>query len=277
MPRLVKLQEEHKDKVVVIGPHCQNVGQTDVVALCKSWKVNFTITDNGNVNGIDWKGIPKSFVFDHKGQLIFNGRPDSDMEKKIEAAIKAAPDWLVGEEPYTKLRSQASAVAARKGLGKALAECRTLAADPDPATAQEAKRLLDRLDPYGKDLLSNARTLEWSDPAKALELYAKASSLFQGDTIGTDAAEALKRLKADEKFQKELSASQALSRVRDAAEGLKPCRNGNPLELATCEACKKKNAALIGSLVPGLRALMQKYAGTNAAKDAETLLKSMGG
>lgn len=276
MPRLVKLQEELGEKLVVIGPHCQNVSKEDVIARCKELKINYTITNNGEVKGKSFSGIPKCFVFDSKGELVYDGRPEGEMDKIVENAVKAAPDWLLGDHAYAKLKSQAAAIASRKGLGKALAELRKLKDDPDAGKAEEAGWLLERLEPYAQGLLAKAKAAETTDPPKALELYTKASALFQGDQVGTDAAEALKRLKADPGFKKEMDAAAALKNVQDACEKFKPCKSTKKLDLAGCEDCRKKNAALMNSLVGQLKAIVQKYEGTGAAKEAEGLLKAWG-
>ncbi|MBI3099367.1 MAG: hypothetical protein HYY93_14170, partial [Planctomycetes bacterium] len=109
-----------------------------------------------------------------------------------------------------------------------------------------------------------------------LELYTKASALFQGDQVGTDAAEALKRLRADPGFKKELDAAQALKNVETSAEKFKPCKSTKKLDMAGCEDCRKKNATLLGSLVGQLKAIVQKFEGTNAAKGAAEVLKAWG-
>lgn len=276
MPRLVKLQEEHKDKLVAIGPHCQNVPQEKVVDLCQQLKVNFTVTNNGHVEGRPFKGLPKVFLFDHTGQLIFDGRPDEGFDKLVKEALKNAPDWLLGGHTFNKLKTQAAAVSARKGLGKVLGECRKLSADPDPDIVTEAGWLVGALEPFGRSQLQEAKDAEADDPARALDLYARVSALFTGDPIGTDAADAVTRLKADPRAQNETAAATAVAKIEKASEGFRPCIADTPLDIVGCAGCKKKNAELLAALAAQCKAVAQKYPGTKAAARTEALLKRWG-
>jgi len=274
-PHLVKLQEEHKDKLVIVGVHCQNATKDQVVAMVRDAKINYTIVNSGQVKGKNFSGIPMYFLFNHKGELVYEGRTEG-VDAPLEAAVKAAPDWLAGDHPYSKLRSQAAQVAGRRGLGKVLAECRKLAEGTDEASAQEAKWLMERLEPYGKGLLEKAKDAETQDAERAMSLYDQASKLFAGDPIGDEGAAAVKRLKEDPAFKKELDAAKAFKAVQAGIEKMKPCRSTEELDLATCVECKKKNAAAIASLAGQLHAIVKKYEGTNAARQAADLLEAWG-
>lgn len=274
-PHLVKLQEEHKDKLVIIGVHCQNATDDQIVKMVRDAKINYTIVKSGQVKGKDFSGIPMYFLFNHKGELVYEGRTEG-VDAPLEGAVKAAPDWLAGDHPYAKLKSQAAQVAGRRGLGKVLAECRKLAEGPDEASAQEAKWLMERLEPYGKGLLEKGKAAESTDPERAVALYDQASKQFAGDAIGDEAATELKRVKEDPAFKKELDAAKAFKAVEAGIGKLKPCRSTEALDLVTCADCKKKNAAAIGQLAGQLHAIVKKYEGTNAARQATALLDAWG-
>lgn len=260
---------------MIIGVHSQDGTQDEVVAVCKGMKINYTVVNGGQVKDHPVSGLPHVIVFDSKGDLIFEGRVGEE-EKALETACKEAPDYLVGDHPYAKLKSQAAQVAARKGLGKVLVELRKLAEGTDEASKQEAGWLMERLEPYGKALLAKAKDAETVDPERALALYQQASSQFDGDAIGTEASEAMKRLKDDPVFKKEMEAARMLKGVKASIEKLKPCHSNAPLD-PKCPDCKKKNAATLGGILAQLKGIVAKYEGTNAATEAASLLSAWSG
>lgn len=255
--------------------HSQDGTQDEVVSVCKSTKINYTVVNGGDVKGHPVSGLPHVILFNAKGELIFEGRVGEE-EKALEDAVKAAPDWLLGDHPYAKLKAQAAQVAARKGLGKVLVECRKLAEGTDEASKQEAGWLIEHLEPYGKALLEKAKGAETADPERSLALYQQAAAQFDGDAMGTEASDAIKRLKDDPAFKKEMDATKILKAVKASMEKLKPCKSNGPLD-PKCADCKKKNAAALGGILGQLKGIVAKYDGTHAAGEAASILSAWGG
>ena len=90
LPKMAKLDKQHRKKgLVIIGIHSQSATNEQILELVKKNKVEFTITTNSSSHGpIKFSGIPKVFVFDGEGKLVFDGRPDDDMEKVIKSELK---------------------------------------------------------------------------------------------------------------------------------------------------------------------------------------------
>src|SRR4051794_27044301 len=86
MPHLVRWNEELGDfGLVVVAPHCQDVGPEKVKAACARLGIRFPVPNNGTVPGAERGGIPHMLVFDHAGKCLFDGHPN-----KAEAAVRQA-------------------------------------------------------------------------------------------------------------------------------------------------------------------------------------------
>src|SRR4051812_14749415 len=85
MPHLVRWHEELGDfGLVVVAPHCQDVGPEKVKATAARLGIRFPVPNNGSVPGGE-RGIPHMFVFDHDGKCLYEGHPG-----KAEAAVRQA-------------------------------------------------------------------------------------------------------------------------------------------------------------------------------------------
>ncbi len=89
LPDVEKLAKHHKDKLIVVGAHSQNGTNDEVMDVVKKNKLTYTIT-KGVHSPISFSGIPRTFVFDTTGQLVFTGSPfDKDFEKSVTKATHA--------------------------------------------------------------------------------------------------------------------------------------------------------------------------------------------
>ncbi|MEP2775636.1 MAG: TlpA disulfide reductase family protein [Luteolibacter sp.] len=89
LPHLAKMDKRYReDGLLIIGAESQNHSKKDIEPLIKKNDIEYTIT-SGARGPISFSGIPRAFVFDVKGQLIFNGNPqESDFESSIKKALK---------------------------------------------------------------------------------------------------------------------------------------------------------------------------------------------
>lgn len=89
MPHLNDLDRKYGKKgLVIIGAHAQDGTDEQVIEKAKGLKVKFTIT-KGAHSPVQFSGIPKSFIFDATGALIWDGNPhDADFEKMVRKAMK---------------------------------------------------------------------------------------------------------------------------------------------------------------------------------------------
>lgn len=111
LPHLAELEKKNRDKgLVVIGGECQGSSKDEIKPLITKAKVEYTITEG--VNGpIPVSGIPRAFVFDRDGKLVFDGYP---LNPNFTSAVqKALGDGPAPAASASKLPSNAPLIAAR--------------------------------------------------------------------------------------------------------------------------------------------------------------------
>jgi hypothetical protein len=257
MPHLVKVQETYKEQgLIVIAPHSQGVSREKVLELCREKGVNYTVTDNARFPWDTGRGIPKCYVFDHNGEIIYDGRGDG-IEPIIEEALAKAPDWLLGENNYSELKSEASSIIKRSNLGKTLATLRTLVAggeDITDAEQEEAGRMIDRLLPWAELQVKKVKDLMNENPEAALAGWKNLAKQFKGDLIGDEADATYKELKKDEDFKEELKAWKAIAKIIKAVDA-------NPAALNPSRGALEK--------------VIDKYPDTAAARRAMKMIESI--
>lgn len=77
LPKLQALSEKHKDKVLFFGAECQGHDRKAIQAVARKTGVTFPIASGLDKCPIAFSGIPRAFVFDAAGKLIFDGNPHS--------------------------------------------------------------------------------------------------------------------------------------------------------------------------------------------------------
>src|SRR5262245_58915483 len=120
MPQLVKLQDELRDSgFVVLAPHVQDGTQDEVAKVARGLKINFTVTNRGEVPGEAVSGIPAAFLFDSSGKLVSKGHPAS-MKQEIHDLVKKEPHFLAAGRTYTKHKATAEQLKSTKAYGPIL-------------------------------------------------------------------------------------------------------------------------------------------------------------
>jgi len=90
LPDIEKIAKRYKDKMVVFGAHSQAGTDEEVKEVVKQKKLSFTIT-KGVTSPIAFNGIPRVFVFDTAGALVFTGSPfDQEFERSLRKATAGA-------------------------------------------------------------------------------------------------------------------------------------------------------------------------------------------
>lgn len=89
LPDLAKMDKRYRDDgLLLIGAESQNHTKQQIEPLVKKNKIEYTITAGAN-GPISFSGIPRAFVFDVQGQLVFNGNPHEEgFERSIKKALK---------------------------------------------------------------------------------------------------------------------------------------------------------------------------------------------
>lgn len=88
LPKLQALSEKHKDKVLFFGAESQGSDRKAIEAVVKRAGVTFPISTALARCPIEFNAIPRAFVFDASGKLIFDGNPHG--AAFAEAVEKAA-------------------------------------------------------------------------------------------------------------------------------------------------------------------------------------------
>ncbi len=90
LPDIEKISKRYKDKMVVFGAHSQNATDDEVKEVVKKNKLHYTIT-KGVTSPVPFSGIPRVFIFDPKGEMVFTGSPfDKDFERSLRKAVSGA-------------------------------------------------------------------------------------------------------------------------------------------------------------------------------------------
>ena len=92
LPHLAALEKSNREKgLVVIGAESQGSSKEDIKPLIEKAGVEYTITE-GAEGPLEVTSIPRAFVFDAEGKLVYDGNPLADaFEESITKALKAAP------------------------------------------------------------------------------------------------------------------------------------------------------------------------------------------
>jgi hypothetical protein len=270
------LADEYRDKgLLVIAPHRQNVEKDVVVQFCKEQEVNYTVLSTGDVKGDTGNGIPRSFLFDHTGKCVFTGHP-GQADDAIEEAIKKAPDYILGPGEWVELKREAAAIVARKNFGKTMATVRKLQDEGEGAQQEEAARMFERLDRCASREWELAMALKETRPAQAMEAITAFSKKWKGDQYGDEASDMLKELKKDKSFKEAIVADTLLAKLEATLGEAKPCKFGEPLDLAGCDDCRKDNKKILQAVAALGGKILKKHPDTPAAKAVQDILRSVG-
>ena len=268
----MKLKEKHEGRgLVLIGVHCQNVPKDQVLGLCRAHKVNYTVYGSGKIKGCEFKGIPKAFLINWKGEVCWDGHPASGMDAAIEDALKDAPDWLAGPRKYERVKAEAAKVRARKGMGEAAAELRKKAESGIPEEKEEAAELLARLEAYAEREGKRAEAAEAAgDPLKAQAIRKDLGRDFKGDGIGAKAAAGEQERAKDPSFKKELDAAKGKASIEALADSIDPLRRDENVE-----KWKSKNAAVLAKILGLFKGLEKNFGDTKVCANVKGRLKEL--
>jgi len=87
LPHLAELEKQNRDKgLLIIGAESQGSSKEAIKPLIDNAKVEYTITA-GAEGPIEFSTIPRCFVFDPEGLLVYDGFPSGE---KFESAVQDA-------------------------------------------------------------------------------------------------------------------------------------------------------------------------------------------
>jgi len=95
LPHLQELSVKHKDKVLFFGAECQMSDKKAIQAVIKKAGVTYPIFSGLDKCPINFSAIPRAFVFDADGKMIYDGSPSSgDFTKAVEKAAESSKPGL---------------------------------------------------------------------------------------------------------------------------------------------------------------------------------------
>ena len=271
IPHLSEWQAAYdRETFVIVANHCQggSADNTRSVWAANGGTDQISVIDNGDLPGAKVSGIPRCFLFDHEGKLIFDGSP-FDVESALKKAVEAAPGALVAGYEWTHLRKEALAIGKRQGLTAALKSVRKRAADGDEAQA-EAAELLKRVEAWSAKQEAAFTAARTSDPAEAYQIAGTMAALLKGDDLAEPFETGFKALKGDKEAMNAVKAAEILAKVKALADqsGL----SADPSAWLARASNKSKAQEIAG----GLKMLLARYTGTKAASEAADLAKRWG-
>lgn len=89
LPELAKIHRRYDNKgLKVVGVHAQAGTNEEINKVLDKAKVKYPVVANGNCP-VNFSGIPRAFVFDKAGKLVWTGNPHDDgFEKAIRTVTK---------------------------------------------------------------------------------------------------------------------------------------------------------------------------------------------
>jgi len=259
-----------RDILVIVASHRQG-GSADNTR--RVWAANggtdqISVIDKGSLPGAKVSGIPHCFLFDHEGNLVFDGSP-FEVESALKTAVQAAPGALVAGYEWTHLRKEAAAIGKRQGLATALKSVRKQAVDGGEAQT-EANELLKRVETWCAKQQAAFTSARTSDPVEAFLIAGTMATALKGDVLAEPFETNLKALKGDKEVMHAIKAAEVLAKVKSLADqsGL----SADPKSWLARASNKSKAQEIAG----GLKMVLTKYAGTKAADEAADLAKRWG-
>lgn len=270
IPQVAELYKKYKDQGFhVVGLECQGSPEETIQGQVKEYGADFQITVGGKLKGANVSGIPHGFLFGADGKLIEDDPSHRKLEELLKTALKDALGAIAGPGPYVKLAALAAQVKTGQGIGQVLKTAAQKKDSKDAAEAAEAAMMFESLTKAGQDRLDRALALKETEPAAAVDQLDKLALMFSGSEFGDKARTESANLKKDPKVKKELDAATVWKQVETAIGNLKPVRGANDPK---SDAFRKANQAGIMQIIGGCQSIMQRYAGTAAAKKAEETL-----
>lgn len=269
LPRLAKLDRQLRGEgLVMLGVHCQGLTAKDkALQVIKKARAEFGIYGRGRILGVSVQSLPRVCVFDHRGQMIYDGT-GSKVEGVIRKAVAAVPPPLPGPGKFPRMARVAVALSTLRNLGTAVKLLEASAKHKDKAVAAEARTLLSRTRTYGVGKLTTAAALKTTDPEACVRLYQEVAGQFAGCDIADRANKALEALRTSKQFQLELAGAAAMTKVRPLEGKLRPYRGKSDPRDA---GFRKANRAVLNNLLRSCQIVTKHYKGTAAAREAQKL------
>ena len=270
IPHLAAWQKAYgRDSFVIVANHAQNESNDKAkqVWLAQGGADQISVVNGGGLSGAQVGHLPRCFLFDIQGKLIYEGSP-FEVEGPLKKAVESSPGHLVAGYEWKKLRKEAFAVGKRQGIATALKSARRISEGKDPEAAAEAAELLSRVEAWSAKRSAEASAARGDDPAEAYRIAIEMAASLKGDPQAEPFDSLAKELKDDKACQNAIKGAELLARVKAQAESY-----GLPQDPAGWLA-RASNKGKAQEIAQGLKSVASKHAGSKAASEAEELAKS---
>lgn len=268
---LTHLQEEYgRDNFIIIANHCQGGGIDNTSKVWKSKATNdlVSVVDGGSLPQSNVTGIPRCFLFNHEGKLVYDGHP-REVDAALKEAMDASPGAVVAGMEYKHFAKHAKAIGSQRGaIGKLLEKLAEVKADEEGH--EEAAFLLERVYAYADKQKAIAETAMEDDPVKAMQIMLKMAGWLKGDDRADWFKDQGKALKKTDAFKDALKATKMLASVRAQADKIGLSQNPKQIK-----SVKSKHNQVHGVAVM-LKTIEEKFPGTKAATEAADLRAAWG-
>jgi len=276
LPVIAKWSEKHAaEGLVVIGIHCQSASSAEIESLCKQSGVGYSIFASGQIRGgMDFSGIPHSFLFDHTGRCVYRGHPTQAYDR-IKSTLAKAPAAVLGGRELVKLKALSDSM--KKGMPPAAAikAASEKFASEDADTVEEAKFVVESITSWGKRQIEDATAAKETEPLHSYTTLQKIAKDFDGTDVGKDAGTAFTEMQADEALMKEVKAWRVLERIRVIEKDIKPLRSWDGAD-TTSEKFRKKYAVQLKQIIETVKRMRKTYPDSEATRQAEEIMTKYG-
>jgi thiol-disulfide isomerase/thioredoxin len=268
MPHLVQWHNELGDfGLIMIGCHVQNVPENEIQRKVEAMGVRFPITKGGRYEGDEESGIPRSFLFDHNGDLIWRGHP-KDAEEKIRAAVGEALVESAGATlPHRSIKPFVDDLKKGKPPLQLLQKLLPISKGSDEG-GQQAKYLVDKMLENGQRRFDQAKAELKDDPVAAFDTTLRLSQSFKGTPLAQQATETMNKLRADKRVVAELRARPMLESLKKLDAALvASARDQDPKSAEF----KKAFATPLKQMTTTLQKMNRDYPDAKATKEAQQI------
>jgi len=276
IPRVQRWHKEYEPQgLIAIGMY---LGDGDQHEYLRNRGVTHTGQRGGRV-AIPTAGIirlPHVYIFDHTGACAYRGNGnDQETVSALRDIMNRAPAPAFAKTKLVRLQRLSDAMKAGRPPHLVFAQATKLTTHEDEEIAAEAKLAVEALDSFGRRKLDLAALLKATKPAKYLEALTAIARDFRGMAAAQTARDTMAELRKDEAFATELRAYQMLEKLKGLEKRLRPIRTAEGPD-TTSERFRKKNAATLGSIAKGIRAMRANFPDSTATAEAEKLGKQYG-
>jgi hypothetical protein len=232
---------------MVVAPVAQQATQDEIRAKALEMRLTFPVVESASVRGSAVGEIPHCYLFGHDGRCLYDGH-SSGVEGRLRAAVGRA--MLANADladPTPAVAPLLDALTKGQPPAGVLQKAIPLQRSAEPATAEQASRLIAALTEAAQKRVGETDALAESDPVEAFERLVRISTTFRGTPVAERAGQQLARLRGSPEVMTEMRARPSLEAIRrlDAAlrtgAGAARAPGGPPRQMSAILEQMKRN------------------------------------